>query len=179
MIGVGMGELCGKVVTLMPAVPGHVEDLKRILHTPEVEFRWGATEDADPAWPFDDPTTTRYAILIADTVVGMIQYVEEEEPRYRHASIDLYLEPSVHGQGIGRDAVRTIAEYLIEDRGHHRIVIDPAADNVAAIRCYTSVGFSQAGVLHQYERNADGSGWHDALLMELLADDVTSNETFR
>jgi aminoglycoside 6'-N-acetyltransferase len=28
------------------------------------------------------------------------------------------------------------------------------------------------GVLRQYERDADGSGWHDGLLMELLAGEL-------
>jgi hypothetical protein len=36
------GELRGHLVGLIPAVPGHVAELKRVLHTPEVEFRWGA-----------------------------------------------------------------------------------------------------------------------------------------
>jgi aminoglycoside 6'-N-acetyltransferase len=51
-------------------------------------------------------------------------------------------------------------------------VIDPAADNLAAIRCYTKVGFRPVGVMRQYERSADGS-WHDGLLMELLAGEIT------
>jgi RimJ/RimL family protein N-acetyltransferase len=170
-VALGAGELRGGQVVLEPVVAGHVADLKRILHTPEIEFRWGAAEDADPAWPFDDPTTTRYAVLLGDDVVGLIQYVEEEEPRYRHASIDIYLDPSVHGRGVGRDAVGTLVAHLVQERGHHRIVIDPAADNEAAVRCYAAVGFTQSGVLHRYERDADGKGWHDALLMEFLAVD--------
>jgi aminoglycoside 6'-N-acetyltransferase len=34
------------------------------------------------------------------------------------------------------------------------------------------VGFGRVGILRQYERDPDGRGWHDGLLMELLADDV-------
>ncbi len=52
-------------------------------------------------------------------------------------------------------------------------VIDPAADNQPAIRCYTAVGFRPVGIMRRYERNADGSGWHDGLLMDLLADELT------
>jgi len=29
------------------------------------------------------------------------------------------------------------------------------------------------GTMRQYERDADGDGWHDGLLMELLADDLS------
>ncbi len=51
------------------------------------------------------------------------------------------------------------------------MVIDPAADNTAAIRSYTKVGFRPVGIMRSYERGADGS-WHDNLLMDLLADEL-------
>jgi aminoglycoside 6'-N-acetyltransferase len=59
--------------------------------------------------------------------------------------------------------------HLIDERGHHRITIDPAAANTAAIRAYEKVGFRRVGVMRSYERDAGGDGWHDGLLMELLA----------
>jgi aminoglycoside 6'-N-acetyltransferase len=34
------------------------------------------------------------------------------------------------------------------------------------------VGFRTVGVMRQYERSADGN-WHDGLLMELLAGELT------
>ena len=102
----------------------------------------------------------------------MVQYEEENEPSYRHASIDIFLDPAVHGCGVGRDAVATLARHLVRDRGHHRLVIDPAADNEAAIRCYSAVGFRPVGRMRGYERDVDGIGWHDGLLMDLLADEL-------
>ncbi len=83
----------------------------------------------------------------------------------------MFLHPAWHGRGLGADAVRTLARHLIHDRGHHRLAIDPAVDNVKAIRTYERVGFRQVGVMRAYERGADGS-WHDGLLMDLLADDL-------
>ena len=62
---------------------------------------------------------------------------------------------------------------LIDERGHHRITIDPAATNAAAIRAYEKVGFRRVGVMRSYERDADGRDWHDGLLMELLAGEET------
>lgn len=90
---------------------------------------------------------------------------------YRHANMDNYIRPDSHGVGLGSDAVRTLAHHLVADHGHHRMVIDPAADNGAAIACYSKVGFRPVGVMRQYEQGSDGS-WHDGLLMELLADDM-------
>ena len=58
--------------------------------------------------------------------------------------------------------------HLIDDRGHHRIVIDPSTENVRAIATYTACGFEPVGVMQEYEKNIDGSGWHDALFMEYV-----------
>ena len=105
-------------------------------------------------------------------VVGAIQWGAETSPDYRHASIDIYLDPAVHGQGLGADAVRTLAQHLVVDQGFHRIVIDPAADNAAAIACYAKVGFRPVGVMRAYEKGSDGT-WHDGLLMDLLAGELS------
>ncbi len=93
-------------------------------------------------------------------------------PDYRHAGIDLFLNPAAHGSGLGTDAVRTLARHLIDECGYHRLVIDPAADNIAAIRCYEKVGFRPVGIMRQYERGPDDT-WHDGLLMDLLAAELT------
>ncbi|ANH38592.1 Mycothiol acetyltransferase [Nocardioides dokdonensis FR1436] len=163
--------LHGLQVVLTPVAAIHVPALRRILATPAVRARW-RDEDASPAWPFDDPSATRFAVLVDDTVRGLVQYAEEEEPDYRHASIDVFIHPALHGRGVGRDSVATLARYLVEVKGHHRLVIDPAADNEAAIRCYSAVGFRPVGILRRYERDADGVGWHDGLLMDVLAEEL-------
>jgi RimJ/RimL family protein N-acetyltransferase len=165
-------ELPGDGVVLELVTSAHVPELRRILLTPAVRARWH-DEAASPQWPFDDTSSTRYAVLIDAVVRGMVQYAEENEPDYRHASIDIFLDPDVHGRGVGRDAVRTLARHLVNDRRHHRLVIDPAVDNEAAIRCYAAVGFQPVGVMRNYERDADGAGWHDGLLMDVLAEELT------
>jgi aminoglycoside 6'-N-acetyltransferase len=119
----------------------------------------------------DEPDSIAYVIEVENRVVGWIQYEAEDEPDYRHASLDIYVDPSVHGRGVGTDALRTLARHLIVDHGHHRLVIDPAVDNPAAIRSYSKVGFRPVGVMRQAERGNDGT-WHDSLLMDLLADEL-------
>ena len=89
------------------------------------------------------------------------------EPKYRHDWIDVFLDPALRGRGLGAEAVLRVVRHLIDERGHHRITIDPAAANVAAIRAYEKVGFRRVGVLRRAERDADGGGWHDCLLLEL------------
>ncbi len=40
-----------------------------------------------------------------------------------------------------------------------------------AIRAYEKVGFRPVGIMRRYEPDVGGRGWHDGLLMELLAGD--------
>jgi aminoglycoside 6'-N-acetyltransferase len=169
-----MTILRGQWVTLRPAAPADVPALAAIRATPEVRSRWAGGDDlqAEIAEDLADTDAERLAIELDGRVVGMIQWSEEDDPMYRHVGLDLYLDPSVHGRGLGTDAVRTLARHLIEERGHHRLVIDPAADNAAAIACYTKAGFKPVGVMRKYERDADGT-WHDGLLMDLLAEELT------
>lgn len=152
--------------TLRPLARGDEPELLRIHAAPEV-VRWWDVPEED--FPWDEPTSTRLTIVVGGAIAGLIQYWEETEPRYRHAGIDLFLDPALHNRGIGTNAVRAVVRELIDERGHHRITIDPAADNAAAIRCYEKVGFRPVGVLRCAERDVGGPGWHDVLLMELLA----------
>ena len=55
-------------------------------------------------------------------------------------------------------------------RAEVTLTIDPAAANTAAIRSYERVGFRPVGVMHAYERDANGDRWHDGLLMELVVE---------
>ena len=153
---------------LRPATHGDADVLRGIRATPEVHRWWG--EDPDPNWMTTTSEGAPYAIVLAERVVGFIQIYENNDPEYRFAGIDLFLHPSVHGQGYGREAVTRMTHHLVHDRGHHRITIDPAADNTRAIACYRACGFREVGVMRLYERNRDGSGWHDGLLMEYVVE---------
>ena len=90
---------------------------------------------------------------------------------YRHAGIDIYLSSRFSGRGLGTEAVTLLAAFLMRERGHHRLTIDPAAANLPAIRCYEKVGFRRVGVMREYERGRDVR-FHDGLLMDLLRSDV-------
>ncbi|HET9322993.1 MAG TPA: GNAT family protein [Gaiellaceae bacterium] len=165
-------ELRGEQVVLRPLAADDVETVAEIQAEPGVALRWGDPELSklrDKAEGRDE--CTAFAIELEGEVVGLIQYHEEEDEMYRHAGIDLFLSEAVQGRGLGTDAVRTMARHLVHDRGHHRLVIDPAADNVAAIRAYEKAGFKPVGVMRQYER-LPGGDWHDGLLMDLLADEL-------
>ncbi|MER5863674.1 GNAT family protein [Kitasatospora sp. NPDC002040] len=166
--------LYGTAVTLRPATAEDVAPLAEIRAAPEVFARWHGTGDlpAEVAESLADPGTEVFAVEHAGRVVGAVQWYAETDPDYRHAGIDIFLDPAVHGRGLGADAVRTLARHLTGTLGFHRLVIDPAADNAAAIRCYAKVGFRPVGVMRSYERGPDGT-WHDGLLMDLLAAELS------
>ena len=157
-------------VILRPLAAGDEAELLRIHSTPEVRRWW---DDPDEGFPWtDEPEATRMTIEVDGAVAGMIQFHEELTPKYRHAGIDLFLDPALHRRGVGTEAVRQVVRHLIDERGHHRIVIDPAAANAGAIRAYEKAGFRRVGVMRSYERDAGAETWHDGLLMELVADEA-------
>jgi aminoglycoside 6'-N-acetyltransferase len=165
--------LSGAGVILRSVTPEDADRLRSIREEPEVARWWGSLEPGEIEQVVADDTTL--VIEFEGEVVGAVQFDEERDPMYRHAGIDVYLTAARHGRGIGSEAVRVLARHLIEERGHHRLTIDPAADNVAAITAYRKVGFRPVGVMRSYERGPDGT-WHDGLLMELLAEELIRNE---
>jgi len=164
--------LRGERVTLRPITVADIPRLAEIAAEPEVAHWWlGLTEDAlrEKARPEEDAMVL--VIEEGGEVVGLVQAGEENEPDYRHASIDIFVTAARRGQGLGADAIRTLARHLFEARGHHRITIDPAATNERAIRVYERVGFKRVGIMRNYERGVDGE-WHDGLLLDLLRDEL-------
>ena len=168
-----MGDtLRGERVTLRPITLDDAPRLAEIAAEPEIAYWWlGLTEDdlREMAGPEEDAMV--FVIEEGGEVVGLVEAGEENEPDYRHASIDIFVTAARRGQGLGADAIRTLARHLFEDRGHHRITIDPAATNERAIRVYERVGFKRVGIMRNYERGVDGE-WHDGLLLDLLRDEL-------
>jgi aminoglycoside 6'-N-acetyltransferase len=156
--------ITGKTVQMRPIAAEDVAELRRIHLTPEVSAFWGEMAEG---FPDDEPESTRFTILHEGRVAGLIQYGEEEEPDFRRAWIDIFVDPALHGRGVGTEAVRVLMRHLIDVRGHHRITIDPALENGAAIRSYTKAGFKPVGVCHAAWRNPAGE-WRDELYMEYV-----------
>lgn len=163
--------LTGRRVRLRPATPADESALTDIFTDPEVARWWG-----DPARSVRDVLNPQegeswFIVEAGAKPIGMIQCFEESDPMYRHAGIDIAIRSDWQGQGYGPDAIRALAQHLLTVRGHHRLTIDPAANNSRAIKAYEQVGFKPVGIMRQYERGPDGT-WHDGLLMELLADEL-------
>jgi len=160
--------IAGKQVTLRPVQSADEEKLAEIFSDPEVARWWG-----DPAKSVRDAMEipegeSHFVIELDGEAIGFIQCYEETDPMYLHASVDISLRSPWQGKGHGPDAIKALAQFLIDKRGHHRLTIDPAAHNTRAIKAYERVGFKRVGLMRQYERGPSGD-WHDGLLMDMLA----------
>lgn len=166
-------ELQGERVVLRPL---RVDDAPRIAELaadPEVARWWPDLTEGEVTDKAEGKTdSTGFAVLHDSELIGLVQYHEEDDPEYRHAGIDLFIATPYQDRGFGTDTVRTMARHLIQDRSHHRLVIDPRADNKRAIRCYEKVGFRRVGVMREYQQAPDGT-WHDGVLLDLMARDLS------
>ena len=165
--------LHGERVTVRPPAPGELDGLADAMAAdPETSPWWSTDADTIRRW-FDDPEYIVLVIREGDLAVGVIAYEEETDPDYHSVGIDISLLACCVGRGLGPEALRLLVGWLIAERGHHRITIDPAVANPRAIRAYEKVGFRRVGVAREYERGSDGS-WHDNLLMDMLAREFVS-----
>lgn len=165
--------LQGDQVTLRRVAGEDVAPLVELFAVPEVAEWWPGENlpRLQARLTGDDDEGVGLVIELHGRMIGFVQYFEEADPDYRHASIDIVLHPDWCNRGLGTDAVRTLARHLFDDAGHHRITIDPAVVNARAIASYRKVGFRDVGVMRRYEQAADGI-WRDSLLMDLLADEL-------
>ena len=54
-------------------------------------------------------------------------------------------------KGIGTELVSLVVNYLIEEKGADRIVMDPQTSNKRAMRCYEKCGFEKVKHLPKHE----------------------------
>ena len=158
-------------MTLRPVRPADETALNEIFSDASVAQWWGDPSKAVSDTLHPEEGESHFLIEHKGEVIGMIQCSEETDPMYRHAGIDIAIRSPWQGRSFGPDAIRTLARHLIDERGHHRITIDPATHNTNAIRAYERVGFKTVGVMRRYERGPEGE-WHDGLLMDMLAEEL-------
>lgn len=164
-------SLHGETVALRALTEADVARVAEIGSRSEVSRWWQGWED-DAEDKLRDDDLACWVVELDGDVIGFVQAYEESDPEYRHAGIDLFLDPPFHGRGLGQDVVRTVARHLLETRGHHRLVIDPAAANTRAIGCYEAVGFRRVGVTRSSWWDHVERRWADGVLLDLLRGDL-------
>lgn len=163
--------LAGERLTLRPLTEADLDELVAIVESDGVREWWGVDDSREETLDGLRSDGTAFAIEVDGALAGWLGVWEEPAPGYRSAGLDIVLATPFQDRGLGPEALRLAARWLIDERGHHRLTIDPAAVNARAIRAYERVGFRPVGILRRYERGPDG--WRDGLLMDLLADELT------
>ena len=153
------------MVDLRPLDVSHVPRLRELHRQPGVLEWWGPMEDG---FPFDEPESQRFAIVADGEIVGLIQWGDDSYEDNRHAYVDIFVGDDFTARGIGTEAMFQMTRRLAEHHGYHRITVDPAVENGAAIRSYEKAGFRRVGVQHRSYREHQSGEWRDELLMELV-----------
>lgn len=148
-----------------------VAPLAEILALPEVARWWQAysPERVREEMLGSDASEAGLVIEVDGAVAGWVQWDEEAWPEYPRVGMDIFVAPAHFGTGVAQAALRAVIESFAL-KGHHRFEIDPTLANVRAIRAYGKLGFKPVGTLRASERRPEG--WADALLMDLLIDEL-------
>lgn len=121
-----------------------------------------------------DPHEKRCLVVFEDTPIGYLQFYELEQENRDAFGLDkqeaifgtdqFIGEPAYWNKGIGQLLMKSAIDYLMNENGADRIVVDPQTWNVWAIACYEKAGFKIKKLLPNHE-------WHegeyrDSWLME-------------
>ncbi|TMR96399.1 GNAT family N-acetyltransferase [Nonomuraea basaltis] len=173
--------LTGKRVRLRALEPADSEAMWRWYHDPEVG-RW-----MDGAPPIslaqnlekgqNRPRNTFEQMLLGIETLDdptLIGYVVLGDTDFRHGEATLETiaigDRDHRGGGYATDALRVICRYAFEEMGLHRLTLWVVADNAAAVRAYTKVGFVEEGRRREAFRTKGKR--HDFLMMGLLSSEL-------
>src|SRR4051794_15873567 len=104
--------LHGERVTLRPIGEADLEVLVAIIQSPGVREWWWESDDAELLRATLPNDGSAFVVEAGGEIAGWLGFDEENDPGYRHAGIDLSLDPRFHGQGLGPDAIRTAIRWL-------------------------------------------------------------------
>jgi aminoglycoside 6'-N-acetyltransferase len=131
--------VCGEQTTLRPVDENDVELLLAWHADPEVSRYWDDETFTCESMleRLSRPDVTPYLVLAAGAPVGYLQVWGDAG----QGGLDMFLEPSARGRGLGPDAGAAMARHLLEERGWARVTVDPYVWNVHAVRAWRKAGF--------------------------------------
>lgn len=122
----------------------------------------------------DDPDTpgSWFQFAVAEAAGGALvgdvaAYVDEEDPR--QARVGITLAADAQGRGYGTEALTALLDYLLIDRGKHRVTADCDARNVASARLLERVGMRREG--HHLRSSWWKDEWTDEYLYAVLTEE--------
>jgi aminoglycoside 6'-N-acetyltransferase len=134
----------GERIFLRPATDDDLDLLVEWLAEPEV-YRWwegrplSREEVADMYTGRRRPEVEPFVVEADGVPVGYLQFWQGTE---NSGGMDMFLVPEARGRGLGPDAARAAASFLLDQRGWTEVTVDPVVDNLRAIRAFERAGFS-------------------------------------
>ncbi|MEU6725942.1 GNAT family protein [Nonomuraea wenchangensis] len=173
--------LTGRRVRLRALEPADSELLWRWYHDPEVGRWMDGTPPISLAQNIEKgqnrPRNTFEQMVLGIEALDdgrLVGYVALGDTDFRHGEAELQSiaigDRDRWGAGYATDALRVICRYAFEEMGLHRLTLWVVADNAAAVRAYTKVGFVEEGRKREAFR-ARGKR-HDFLMMGLLSSEL-------
>jgi RimJ/RimL family protein N-acetyltransferase len=174
--------LTGRRVRLRALEPADSEPLWRWYHDPEVGRWMDGTPPISLAQNIEKgqnrPRNTFEQMVLGIEALDdgkLIGYVALGDTDFRHGEAELQSiaigDRDRWGGGYATDALRVVCRYAFEEMGLHRITLWVVADNAAAVRAYTKVGFVEEGRRREAFRTRGKR--HDFLMMGLLSSELS------
>jgi aminoglycoside 6'-N-acetyltransferase len=132
----------GELAVVRVATEADADLLARWHRDPEVARFWDdeVPTRAEIVRDLADPDVDPYLVEEAGVPVGYLQaWFDHEEADA--AGLDLFLIPEARGRGLGPDAARTLARWLLAEAGLSRLTVDPYVTNDVAVRAWRKAGF--------------------------------------
>lgn len=178
--------LTGPRLRFVALGPEHFPAVRRWRSDPEVTRYWIIKDVPDEAairqWYARNQAAGAlvWTILSQGEPVGYVTFFELDEVN-RKAELALMIgERSVWGQGFAKEALTTVLRHAFTPRESgglslHKVWLAVFAENTAARRAYSTIGFREDGVLREdmFRENA----WHDQILMSVLENEFENAMT--
>ena len=119
------------------------------------EFQHGLISKNGPA----------YYAIDDERVVGWCDVFPEDNPRQNHrGSLGMGLLPEFRGQGLGTQLLKSTLSHA-KAFGLEKVELNVYTSNLAAIKLYKKIGFTQEGLIKKY-RKLDGV-YYDSIMMAI------------
>lgn len=157
-------------IGLRRAVPEDLALFERAFRDPEVRRWWDLPAEPEHLARFQHERCLPFTE--GGRTVGFIEYDVDSRSDTVRPNI-VVAAPEDRDRGLGSAALAAFAAAVFE-AGHARLSVLSDSGNNRALRCYAKAGFRDVGRLRSYLRGPDGR--HDALLLDLLPEDLISAE---
>lgn len=107
--------------------------------------------------------------------VGSIGIFGLNSPHFK-ATISCVLDKEHWGEGLAKEGLLTVIQFLFSDTQINRIQLYVDPINIRAVRLFRSLGFRQEGLLREYEFEYGHTV--DLLIMSILKKEWKKNESF-